>query len=63
MRDAMMLDQDGQVAAHVESGELRLISREVAIRRMQEEACKLKRPGQSVVDEFLAERRAMWGED
>ena len=63
MRDAMMLDEDGQVTACVESGELRLISREIAIRRVQEEARKFKQPGQSVVDEFLSERRAMWGED
>lgn len=63
MRDAMMLEEDGQVTARVEAGELRLISREVAIRRMQAEARKLKQPGQSLVDDFLAERRALWGED
>ena len=63
MRDAMMLNESGQVTACVESGELRLMSREAAIRRVQEELRKFKRSGQSVVDEFLAERRTMWGED
>lgn len=61
--EAMMLDPDGRVTAHVEDGELRVISPLAAIRRMQRIAQKYKKPGVSVVDEFLAERRAMWGEE
>jgi hypothetical protein len=63
LRDAMMLDPDGRVTAHVEDGELRIVSPLAAIRRAQRIAQKYKKPGQSVVDEFLAERRAMWGEE
>jgi bifunctional DNA-binding transcriptional regulator/antitoxin component of YhaV-PrlF toxin-antitoxin module len=63
LREAMMLDPDGRVTAHVEDGELRVISPLAAIRRMQRIAQKYKKPGVSVVDEFLAERRAMWGEE
>ncbi len=63
MRTAMLLGEDGRVTARVEDGELRLISRSVAIKRMQREAQAYKNSNESVVDEFLAQRRAMWGED
>ena len=63
MRDRMQLGEDGQVMARVASGELRLVSRAVAIRHMQEMARSLKKSGESVVDQFLAERRALWGEE
>ena len=63
MRTAMLLGEDGRVTARVEDGELRLISRSVAIKRMQREAQVYKNSNESVVDEFLAQRRAMWGED
>jgi hypothetical protein len=63
LREAMMLSPDGYVTAYVEDGELRVVSPLAAIRRMQRIAQKYKKPGESVVDEFLAERRAMWGEE
>ena len=63
MRDAMMLDKDGRVTARVEAGELRVISRRIAIRRMQRELRDYKSPGESVVDAFIADRRALWGEE
>lgn len=63
MRDAMVLDKDGRVTVRVEAGELRVISRRNAIRRMQLELQKYKSPGESVVDGFLAERRTLWGEE
>lgn len=63
MRDAMMLDKDGRVTARVEAGELRVISRCIAIRRMQRLLQKYRPSGESVVDAFLAERRALWGEE
>lgn len=63
MRDAMLLETDGQVAARVEAGELRVTSRKASIRLMQTEARQLKKPGESVVDQFLAERPAIWGQD
>ena len=63
MREAMLLEGDPHVTAHVEAGELHVVSRRVAIRRLQREASKFKRPGISEVDAFLADRRAMWGEE
>ena len=55
--------RDGRVTARVEAGELRVTSRRIAIRRMQRELSEYKSPGESVVDAFLAERRALWGEE
>ena len=46
-----------------EDGELKVIGRMQAIRRFQEYAQQFKKPGESVVDEFIAEKRAMWGEE
>lgn len=63
MREAMLLDEGGRVTARVEGGELRLVSRVVAVKRVQDQARKYKNPGESVVDRFLAERRAEWGEE
>ena len=63
LREAMLLGPDGCVTVRVEAGELRVIAPLAAIRRVQAMAAKLKQPGESVVDEFLAERRAMWGEE
>ncbi len=63
MREAMLLDKDPHVTAWVEAGELKVVSRRVAIQRMQAALRPLKRPGISEVDAFLADRRAMWGEE
>lgn len=63
MREAMLLDKDPQVTVRVEAGELRVISRRVAIRRTQRKLRPLKRPGIDEVDAFLKDRRAMWGDD
>ena len=60
---AMLLGPDGRVTARVESGELRVIAPRVAIRRAQAIVRKHVKPGVSIVDEFLAERRAMWGDE
>lgn len=63
MREAMLLGSPGRVTARVVDGELTIISPQAALRRVQKMAQKFKKPGESVVDEFLAERRAMWGEE
>lgn len=63
MREAMNLDAGGRVTACVVGGELRLLSTRAAIRRIQAEAERLKTPGSSEVEAFLADRRAMWGEE
>lgn len=62
IRSAMELGEDGHVTARVVQGELRLISRAAAIKRIQNEARAGNTPREGVVDEFLAERRAMWND-
>jgi len=63
LRTAMEIGPDGRVTARIEDGELRVIAPRVAIRRAQAMIRKHVKPGISMVDEFLAERRAMWGEE
>lgn len=63
MREAMMLGDSGHVTLSVKDGELHVISPASAIKRAQRIGRSLKKPGESVVDEFLAERRALWGEE
>lgn len=63
MREAMALGEGGRVTARVEAGELRLISPAVAVRQIQLRMRKFKKPGESIVDQFLADRRSMWGEE
>ena len=63
MREAMTLEKDGRVTARVEAGELRIVSPAAAVRRIQARMQKFKKPGESIVDRFLAERRALWGEE
>lgn len=60
MRAAMMVKPGDTVTARVIDGEFRIVSKGVALKRVQAEALKLKaeNPGVSVVDELIAERRA-----
>lgn len=62
MREAMLLDNEGHVTARVEAGELRVASPTVAIKQVQSRLRKYRKPGESVVDQFLAARPALWGE-
>lgn len=57
-RGQMLLDEDGTVTARIEHGELKLISPKAAIRRIQELLKPYRSESGSVVDEFIAERRA-----
>ncbi len=59
MRAAMMVKPGQTVVAHVVDGEFRIVSPAVALRRVQAFARKWKaeHPGESVVDELIAERR------
>ena len=63
MREAMALGEDGRVTARVEAGELRIVSPAAAVRQIQARMQELKKPGDRIVDQFLAERRALWGEE
>lgn len=59
MRAAMMVKPGETVVAHVVDGEFRIVSPAVALKRVQAFARKWKaeHPGESVVDELIAERR------
>ena len=63
MREAMLLGDDGCVTARVEAGELRIVSPAVAVKQVQSRMRKYKKPGASIVDQFLKDRRTMWGEE
>lgn len=64
MREAMGVKPGDTLMTFVDpDGVLHVQSRRTMLARLQEEAKALKRPGESVVDEFLAERRSMWGEE
>lgn len=63
MREQMGVKPGDTLIVHVEDGELRVLSYRENLRRIQKDLQRYKKPGESVVDEFLAERRAMWGEE
>ncbi|MBK8458389.1 MAG: AbrB/MazE/SpoVT family DNA-binding domain-containing protein [Phyllobacteriaceae bacterium] len=63
LREAMGVKPGDTLVMHVEDGELRVRNWREAIKRIQQMAQKYKRPGESVVDDFLRDRRAMWGEE
>ena len=63
MREAMQLREGGHVIASVEAGALRVVDLFVSIKEVQALLSKYKKPGVSEVDSFLADRRAMWGEE
>ena len=59
MRAAMMVKPGDTVTAEVVNGEFRLVSPEVALKQVRAFARKWKaeHPGESVVDELIADRR------
>ena len=57
-REAMELGDEGKVTALLEDGELRIVSPRVAIRKIQEMLKPYRSKTGSIVDEFIAERRA-----
>jgi AbrB family looped-hinge helix DNA binding protein len=58
VRALMELDAEGQVMATIEDGGLELVSPKVALRRIHAITARFKKPDESIVDEFIAERRA-----
>jgi bifunctional DNA-binding transcriptional regulator/antitoxin component of YhaV-PrlF toxin-antitoxin module len=58
LRDAVGIERGAVVIAEVEDGRLVLESYDARIDRLQARLAKYKRPGESVVDEFIAEKRA-----
>ena len=63
MRKALGIKTGDVLIARVENGELIAVPQQIAIKKVQAYFKQFKKPGESVVDEFIAERRAMWGED
>jgi AbrB family looped-hinge helix DNA binding protein len=58
IREAMGFEAGEEVEMYIENHELHLSTRWNRIKRAQERAQKFYEPGRSIVDEFLAERRA-----
>ena len=57
VRAALGLSEGDLLSLKVESGEIRLFDRTQALQRAQQIARRFKKPGESVVNEFLRERR------
>ena len=60
IRKELGLTPGAAVTLRVTDGELRVLARSEAIRRAQERVRKYVRPGRSLADELIAERRAEW---
>ena len=58
LRDAAGIKRGDKVTLRVVEGEIILSSRRADFRKLQGMFAHLKKPGESVVDEFIAERRA-----
>ncbi len=56
-RKEMDLNGGSEVIVALENGELRVYTRDLAIRRIQEYLRKIVPPGVSLVDELIAERQ------
>jgi len=56
-RKEMDLNGGSEVIVALDKGELRVYTRDLAIRRIQEYLRKIVPPGVSLVDELIAERR------
>jgi bifunctional DNA-binding transcriptional regulator/antitoxin component of YhaV-PrlF toxin-antitoxin module len=54
----MDLDEDGSVTLRVDEGELHVISPRAALKRIQEIMKPFRSKTHSIVDEFIAEKRA-----
>lgn len=57
LRKSLGLKPDDPLSIYAVDGELRIVSRMQAIRRAQAMTAKFKKPGQSVVDDFIREKR------
>ncbi len=57
VRSELGLGEGQPLSMYVQDGEVRIVGRTQALRRMQQRMAKYKKPGESVVDELLRERR------
>lgn len=56
-RESLGLSEGSEVIVRMEDGELRLSTPMQALKQAQQALSLLKKPGECVVDEFLAERK------
>ncbi len=63
LRDAAGLVRGEPVHMSLKDGRLVVSSAKAYWKKLNGIAAHLKKPGESVVDEFLAESLSMWGED
>lgn len=61
-RAELGIEEGAVLIGAIEGGELRLATTDAAVKRAQAIFRKYVPEGRNVVDEFLAERRRMWGE-
>jgi AbrB family looped-hinge helix DNA binding protein len=57
LRKSLGLQPDEPLAVSEKNGEIRIVPFAQALRQMQKRLAKYKRPGESVVDELIRERR------
>jgi AbrB family looped-hinge helix DNA binding protein len=57
IRTGLGLSEGSQLGIRIDNGEIRLFDKSQALRKAQALALKYKKTDESVVDEFLAERR------
>ncbi len=57
LRKSLGLNPDDPLSVYEMDGEIRIVSRVQALRQMQKRLAKYKKPGQSVVDECIREKR------
>jgi AbrB family looped-hinge helix DNA binding protein len=58
LRAALGVGPGDDLVAVLDGAELRLLTPAENIRQIQDRLASLKKPGESIVDEFIAERRA-----
>ncbi len=63
VRATLGLSIGAHLSLAVQDGEIRIFDRAQALRRARDIALKYKKPGESVVDELLRERRAEAGRE
>ena len=63
LREAAGINRGDRLFLRVVDDQIVVEAFRTTIKRIQDLLEPLKEPGVSYVDEFLAERRAMWGED
>lgn len=57
VREELGFNVNEPLSIYVQDGEVRIVSRVSAVRQMQQRMAKYKKPGESVVDDLLRERR------